>query len=160
MTVPIERHCPKCHALVGMPCLGARGHARKAFHRERGSRWGLAPKFEYHGLTTESPIEDKLVGAITAWLRHHDIMDTTLETQVVCGPYRFDMVVTSARRKLVVECDGKQFHSSYAAVQRDKARDRFCVTQGMAVMRFTGQEIHKNARDCASQVGLWIRAQR
>lgn len=70
------------------------------------------------------------------------------------------MLVTVAGRGLVVESDGIAFHSSLEAIERDKRRDRFCVTQGYAVMRFTGPEIQRDPRGCAAQVGLWIRAQR
>ena len=101
-----------------------------------------------------------MAGAIKAWIEHHDITDTTIETQVPLGPYRLDMVVTSAGRRLIVECDGVAFHSDIAAIEHDKRRDRFCVTQGYAVMRFTGTEITRDPRGCAAQVGLWIRAQR
>lgn len=101
-----------------------------------------------------------MAGAIVAWIEHHEVPDTSIETQVPLGPYRLDMVVTSAGRKLVVECDGVEFHSTREAVEHDKRRDRFCVTQGYAVMRFTGPEIARDPRGCAAQVGLWIRAQR
>jgi len=76
------------------------------------------------------------------------------------GPYRLDMVVVSGNRRLVVEADGASFHNSPDMIEHDKRRDRFCVTQGYAVMRFTGAEIRRDPRGCAAQVGLWIRARR
>ena len=100
-----------------------------------------------------------MVGAITAWIDHHDA-DAVLTTQVPLGPYRLDMVIESGNRRLVVEADGAAFHNSPAMIEHDKRRDRFCVTQGYAVMRFTGAEIARDPRGCAAQVGLWIRAQR
>lgn len=98
-----------------------------------------------------------MVGALRAWIDHHDA-DASVTTQVPVGPYRIDIMVESDGRKLVVECDGATFHNSTEAVERDKRRDRFCVTQGLFVMRFTGAEINRDVRGCAAQVGLWIRA--
>jgi len=142
-----------------MPCIGKRGHHRRAFHRERGSRRAGALAYCPHEHTVESYIEDQLAGAVTAWIRHHDITGATVQTQVPLGPYRLDMLVTVAGRHLAVESDGMAWHSSPAAIERDKKRDRFCVTQGYAVMRFTGSEIRRDPRGCAAQIGLWIRAQ-
>lgn len=159
MAMPIESYCPKCGAQPGQPCLGSRGHERKAFHRGRGSRRAEAAAYNPHEHRVDSPIEDALAGAIIAWINHHEV-DADVATQVPLGPYRLDIVVETAGRRLCVECDGAAFHTSLEAVERDKRRDRFCVTQGMAVMRFTGAEIHRDPRGCAAQIGLWVRAQR
>ena len=100
-----------------------------------------------------------MVGALIAWIDHHEA-DAAVNTQVPLGSYTLDIVVTTAGKHLVVECDGVAFHSDLDAIEHDKRRDRFCVIQGYAVMRFTGQEIKRDPRGCAAQVGLWIRAQR
>jgi len=157
---PIERPCVKCGAEPGCPCIGSRGHERRAFHRERGSRRTPLLAYSPHLHRIESPIEDALAGAVSAWIEFHDISDATIATQVPLGPYRLDMLVTVAGRGLIVESDGVAWHSSREAIERDKRRDRFCVTQGYAVMRFPGTEITRDPRGCAAQVGLWIRAQR
>lgn len=156
--MPIESHCPKCDAVPGQPCIGPRGHERRTFHRGRGSRRAAALAYSPHLHKIESPIEDDLAGAITAWIDHHD-SDAVVATQVPLGPYRLDMVIVSGNRRLVVEADGAAFHNNPAMIEHDKRRDRFCVTQGYAVMRFTGSEIQRDPRGCAAQVGLWIRAQ-
>jgi len=79
---------------------------------------------------------------------------------VPIGPYRADLLITSAQARLVVECDGAAFHSNPEAMERDKRRDRYFLTQGVPVMRFMGSEIKRDPRGCAAQVGIWIRAQR
>lgn len=160
MSDPIERACAKCGAKPGQSCVGARGHERRSFHRARGRRRAAAAAYAPHDLRADSPIEDALIGAILAWIDHHEIHDTSVATQVQLGAYRLDIVVQAAGRLLAIECDGAQFHTSSEAVERDKRRDRFCVTQGVAVMRFTGAEINRDPRGCAAQIGLWIRAQR
>lgn len=153
MSHPIENVCPKCGALAGMRCIGKRGE-RKAFHRGRGSR---SQRFIVPAdFATESPIETIMADALADWIDHHDA-DATITTQAPVGPYRADMLVESRGAKLVVECDGHAFHSSRDQVEYDKRRDRFFVTQGLAVMRFSGREIQRDPRGCAAQVGVWIR---
>jgi hypothetical protein len=43
-----------------------------------------------------------------------------------------------------VECDGRDFHSNEASIQRDKTRDRILTTLGLTTIRFTGSEIYNN----------------
>lgn len=157
MSLPIESYCPRCDAVPGQCCVGSRGQERRAFHRGRGSRRAAAPTWSPHLHKVESPLEDDLAGAITAWIDYHNA-DASVATQVPLGPYRLDMVVASGNRRLVVEADGAAFHNSPDMIEHDKRRDRFCVTQGYSVMRFTGAEIRRDPRGCAAQVGLWIRA--
>lgn len=158
MSAPIERVCVKCGAEQGQPCVGARGHERKSFHRARGSRRPPHPIYATEGrLQTESPIEALLAGAILGWCDHHEIGFVTLATQAAIGPYRADILLTADGRKLVVECDGAAYHGSREQVARDKKRDRYCVARGIHVMRFSGAEITRNPRACAAEVGLWIK---
>lgn len=48
-----------------------------------------------------------------------------------------------------VECDGRDYHTDFEAVQRDKQRDRMLTTLGLPVIRFTGKEIFHNGGSCA-----------
>lgn len=139
-----------------MPCIGKRGE-RKAFHRGRGGR--RRDYVEYADFDTESPIESLMVSVLAGWLDHSGA-NATISTQVPIGPYRADIVIESYGDRLVVECDGEAFHSGRDRVEYDKRRDRFFVTQGIAVMRFSGREIQRDPRGCAAQVGVWIRARK
>lgn len=156
MSHPLERDCPVCGAIAGQTCVGKRGHERKSFHRLRGSRRKLHAIYSTD-FQTESPIEHAMVAAIEAWMDHHDIGNASIETQASIGPYRADILIEVGGRRLVVECDGAAFHTSPEQVERDKRRDRYCVGQGIAVMRFTGREITADARGCAAQVGVWFK---
>ena len=156
---PIERHCPKCDAEPGRPCVGSRGYQRKAYHRERGSRRALVAIAE-HGHRTDSPIEEALAAIVAGWIDHHDVEGVTLATQVPVGPYRADIMIEVAGHRLVVEADGSRYHNTADAIAHDKRRDRFFLLQGIAVMRFTGAEIARDPRGCAAEIGLWIRANR
>lgn len=153
---PLDRICPTCGAEAGQPCIGKRGHERKAYHRARGSRRKAHPIYSASQFETESPIEAILTGAILGWLGHNDISDVDVCTQVPVGPFRADIFVHRHGRQLIVECDGAAYHNSLEQVSRDKRRDRYFAARGISVMRFTGAEIHRDARGCAAEIGLWI----
>ncbi len=79
-------------------------------------------------------------------------------TQEQIGRYRVDFLficfmADKSKKYLVVECDGHDFHEkTKEQARRDKARDRFFVSNGYAVLRFTGSEIYHNSRGCAKEV--------
>lgn len=159
MNHPIERHCPKCGAEPGRACVSATDRERKSFHRERGSRRAVDAIIQ-HGKRVDSPLEHELLSAILGWIEHHSAYYAAVDTQVLVGPYRADIVVAVGERCLVVEADGITFHNSREAIERDKRRDRFFTIEGYSVMRFTGDEIRRDVRGCAASVGLWMRARR
>lgn len=158
MSHPYERHCPKCGAPSRTPCQGRRGD-RRSFHRERWIGLNFSPLAGDDDASTESPIELKLLQAIRGWLEHSDIEDVTARTQVRMGKYRADILLTEhgRNRRLVVECDGREWHNSEKQVARDKMRDRWFASKDIPVMRFSGSEIHRDARGCAAQIGEWAR---
>jgi len=54
---------------------------------------------------------------------------------------------------IAVECDGHDWHErTPEQAQRDKSRDRQIQGSGIPVLRFTGQEIWRDADRCASEV--------
>jgi len=82
-----------------------------------------------------------------------------LSTQREIGKYRADILVEftpnvlhDGTSKIVVECDGAEHHTDWPDVVRDKMRDRYMIERGYWVMRFSGSEIYKNARQCAESV--------
>lgn len=104
----------------------------------------------------ESPIEQLLAEAIAEEVKRCRLTCQTT-TQAQIGPYRVDILIEIDGRKLVVECDGAAYHAATKEqVERDKRRDRFFATHSIAVMRFTGSEINRSARSCASEVGGWL----
>lgn len=155
MKHPLEKVCPTCGVDAGQLCVGKRGHSRKTFHRARGSKREAAPIGSAEAHRTESPIEAKMVEAINGWVEHNDFT-VSVVTQAEIGPFRADILVTVRHRHLVIECDGAAYHGSEEQVLRDKRRDRYLVARGISVMRFSGKEIHHDARGCAAEVGLWI----
>lgn len=80
-----------------------------------------------------------------------------LEIQAPIGKYRADFLFTTSREggisKLAVECDGHDFHEkTKEQAAHDKKRDRFFAAQGIALLRFTGSEIYRDASACAEEV--------
>jgi very-short-patch-repair endonuclease len=82
-----------------------------------------------------------------------------LSTQSPIGKYRADILVEYTPHtlhehtsRIVVECDGAEFHTDRPAIIRDTRRDRYMIERGYWVMRFSGSEIYKNAKQCAESV--------
>lgn len=60
------------------------------------------------------------------------------------------------RRKLIVECDGHDFHErTKEQAAKDRARDRWAQSNGYEVFRFTGSELWRDPLGCADQVVQW-----
>lgn len=67
--------------------------------------------------------------------------------------YRADWAIIRPDRKIaVVECDGREFHTSEEAIAHDRKRDDEMNAIGVRVYRFTGSEIYRNAAQCAKKV--------
>ena len=69
------------------------------------------------------------------------------------GRYRADFLVVGFLRgeepvKIVVECDGKEFHDNH----RDRLRDRVMGDLGFEVVRFTGFEINRRLAETIGRI--------
>jgi len=65
--------------------------------------------------------------------------------------WRFDFAFKwplKAMPSVIVECDGKQFHSSPEQIAKDRAKDEEAKRLNIQLLRFTGSEIHESARAC------------
>jgi hypothetical protein len=59
-------------------------------------------------------------------------------------------------RKLIVECDGHDFHErTKAQAAKDRSRDRAACLGGIEVLRFTGSELWNDPWKCAGQIIEW-----
>lgn len=123
-------------------------------------------------LQCQSPIEEIMLGQIiflydgynaVRWDETPDLpkppdaFGTWFEIQAPIGQFRADFLFTCHAkghvRRLVVECDGHDFHErTKQQAQRDKARDRFMVAEGITVIRFTGSELYREPSECADQL--------
>lgn len=92
----------------------------------------------------ESPIEHDLMVSLRQ-------VGLQVEHQVWVGSYRVDMIVSSRlnSRKLIVECDGQDFHHDLIDDFRD---DELRELSGYPVVHITGSTIIRNAEACAIQI--------
>lgn len=121
------------------------------------------------GSSCESPIEEQLGAAILVEFEsagHPLKICTTLEVsankddlllvpQYRWGIYRSDWAILKPEKgaqALLIEADGKAWHSSAEQQAHDAKKDRAAHERGHLTMRFTGSEIYKNAKNCAKQI--------
>jgi very-short-patch-repair endonuclease len=92
----------------------------------------------------ESPIEHDLMVSLR-------LVGLQVEHQVWVGAYRLDMIVSSRlnSQKLIVECDGKDFHHHLIDDFRD---DELRESSGYPVVHITGSAITYNAEECVVQI--------
>jgi very-short-patch-repair endonuclease len=96
-----------------------------------------------------SPIEQRFAAALFAVLAVAP-RAIAIQPQASVGAYRADLLLANGRQRVAVECDGHDFHErTKQQAEHDKKRDRFFAAEGITVLRFTGTEIHRNARACA-----------
>ena len=85
--------------------------------------------------------------------REHGIPNPDVNIKV--GPYEVDFLWRSHR--LVVEVDGWRYHSSRAAFEVDRARDRELMLRGLEVVRFTDRDVAAKPVEVASSVIALLR---
>ncbi len=89
-----------------------------------------------------------------------------VQMQQQVGDWRVDFVVhyydhgypnrEPQWRRLIVECDGHDFHErTKAQAARDRKRDRQSQHWGLPVLRFTGSELWADPWACAMEVIAW-----
>jgi len=79
---------------------------------------------------------------------HVSLQPTFEKLRVEGKSIRPDMMIwvpTHPDFKLIVECDGYQYHSDKEMFSKDRIRDRVLQQQGYQVFRFSGHEIVQNA---------------
>jgi very-short-patch-repair endonuclease len=92
---------------------------------------------------TESPIEEQLL---------QEMKKQGLEPKIQheAGPYRLDFAFPE--KKIGIECDGQEFHSTKEQRTHDANRDRYFMKEGWKVIRFTGSEIYNHAWQCVQDI--------
>lgn len=89
------------------------------------------------------------------------VYEVVVDCQKSVGKYRADFIVTwigqgpggPSSVSIAVEADGHDFHEkTKKQAEHDKKRDRFFAAQGLALLRFTGSEIHRAPEKCAAEV--------
>jgi very-short-patch-repair endonuclease len=84
----------------------------------------------------------------------------TVAQQYKLGRYRYDLALFwDGNIVALVECDGWEFHSTPTQRARDAAKDKAAEQAGLAMFRYSGRDIHRNAQKCAEEIifQLWGR---
>lgn len=66
------------------------------------------------------------------------------EDKAYIRPDLLFFIPTQPDIKIIVECDGFQYHSDKKSFTQDRIRDRVLQKQGFQVLRYSGSEIYKN----------------
>lgn len=68
--------------------------------------------------------------------------------------YRSDWAIYNPKTSgaMLLECDGKEFHSSADQKAHDQTKDAAAHDRGFLTMRFSGSQIHRDADGCANKI--------
>jgi very-short-patch-repair endonuclease len=69
--------------------------------------------------------------------------------------YIYDLAICREGRPfpiIIVECDGRDFHSTPEQIQNDTRKTNLASSKGIILFRFTGTEIHRTPDDCVAKV--------
>lgn len=97
---------------------------------------------------TESPIEELFYNKLKETLSEEDFNLFIPQYEIL--PYYVDFGIPS--KKIVVELDGHEFHSSKTQRTNDLKRQRYLQGLGWSVIRYTGTEIYKNLDRCVDDL--------
>lgn len=145
----------------------AKASRRSLWRKTMGRRGVYRSSWERRLGKTESPIEAEFLRAFcgAAFDHGYEVAKASRATSgiIIVSPqktidrYRVDFEVKypffGDLLEIVVECDGHDFHErTKQQASRDKRRDRDLQRLGYQVFRFTGSDIHGDARGCACEV--------
>ena len=127
-----------------------------------------AGRFREIGGNCDSPIEEELGAAIMLSFERGghplklclvaDLKESRdgllLVPQFAWGVYRSDWAIINPARSsaLLIECDGKEFHSSAEQVAHDTKKDAAANDRGYLTVRFTGSQIYRSPDGCADKI--------
>jgi very-short-patch-repair endonuclease len=106
--------------------------------------WMLAASIEG---VCESPIEVELGVQFLIAFRAIGSDDFKLVPQHVLGPFRYDFAVMRHGKLIgLIECDGKEFHSTKEQIANDHAKDKLAAKMGVRIFRFSGSDIYRDPK--------------
>lgn len=77
--------------------------------------------------------------------------DMSLQPQYPLHRFRYDFAVLAkgqSRPLVLIECDGKEFHSTAEQQANDRLKDEAAIKAGIPLVRFTGSEINNDIDRC------------
>lgn len=77
--------------------------------------------------------------------------DISLRPQFPLQRFRYDFAILVRGRPVVlIECDGKDFHSSDEQLANDALKDTAAKEAGFQLLRFPGSQLHRDPDRCVS----------
>lgn len=130
-TVPIISHRPR--RILFIPTT--------VWHFQRAS--------EINEVFHESPLEEEFWQALRS-----EKIDAERQYFVEADGQNFllDFALFCKSRNIDIECDGDRFHLEEQYVKRDKKRNNILESFGWSVLRFTTEEIRKNAGEVIKRI--------
>lgn len=116
----------------------------------------------------KSPIEKILFTAISIFLGKHKsyiFIDPQKEININNNKYIADFIIEYDNYinyflkkdfKLVIECDGFDYHSNKKQMTYDYKRENNLKLNGYDVIRFTGSQIYNGPMDCVKKIMKYI----
>jgi very-short-patch-repair endonuclease len=107
------------------------------------------------GSLCDSEIEVDLAVALTKALRVIDDPSLSLRHQFQLGRFLYDLCIKREGRSrplVMVECDGKEFHSTDEQIANDRAKDALAAKSGILLLRFSGSQIFRELDRCTQQI--------
>ncbi len=94
----------------------------------------------------ESPIEQILLNHLTKYLSDKTEVIVQLPIKTISGNFRADIALKNNDRIVILECDGKEFHTKEINKWYDEWRDTLILFQRRAetIYRIKGTDIHNN----------------
>ena len=74
--------------------------------------------------------------------------DITFNPQIKIGRFLVDFVAEIGSTKIIIECDGRDFHNPF----HDTERDKELKLQRYPIIHFTGSEIYNNIGSCLEKI--------
>jgi hypothetical protein len=148
--------------LVGRDRLGPGGDVYFAF----GGRPEEAEDYDYISIDPQAQLGEHRVDFLVTLSSLEPVDMVTVQAREAPPP---DYVKRRMNprgwvdHKLVVECDGHDFHDrTKAHASPDRARDRALQVAGFQVFRYTGADIWRDVMACATEVidGLFVEIRR
>ena len=104
---------------------------------------------------TRSELEAAVPGALPARRRCHW---PRVNSTVAVGDQRFEVDFAWPASRLIVELDGRRFHGTASAFERDRRRDRLLALGGWRVIRATWLQLVREEVELAATVGSLLSA--
>ena len=125
---------------------------RNTDYGTRGNRKWSGKKAAVPGGTpksplSESPIEERFWVALRERVALEDL--SLIKQQHEIARYRVDFAIPE--KMLCIELDGHDFHKTKSQRTYDAQRERYLLSEGWKVVRYTGSEIHRDVRKCVSE---------